>query len=100
MFSKKFTSEILGSFVVQYQVSDVYLVQNHCVENIHCSELTKKTKRSTYTCVDIIKLAFQRRFTCSLEPIKVEVLKMKSVERFGQFDFFCRDWNEGLFSVI
>lgn len=48
----------------------------------------KKPKRITYTVVDIIKLAFQRRFTCSLEPVKVEVLKMKSVERFGQFDLF------------
>lgn len=56
-------SEIHGSCVVQFQITNMYLVQIHCVwkkkKRIHCSELSKF--------VDVIlKIAFQRKFTCSL----------------------------------
>lgn len=56
-------SEIHGSCVVQFQITNMYLVQIHCVwkkkKRIQCSELSKF--------VDVIlKIAFQRKFTCSL----------------------------------
>lgn len=66
-------SEIHGSCVVQFQITNMYLVQIHCVwkkkKRIHCSELSKF--------VDVIlKIAFQRNSLAHLELVIVEVLKM------------------------